>query len=165
MPDKNSFMLEAKDIEKILPHRYPFLLIDKILSIENSASAKDGSSSGGKKIVALKNVTMNEAQFLGHFPGNPIMPGVLIVEAMAQAAAVLFLEAIDSNLRSQYTFVLGAIKDFRFLSPVYPGDQLIIEIEVLKLIKQSGIVKGSALVSGKKAAEGQLFFGTIKKDE
>lgn len=152
MPDNSSFVLEAKDIEKILPHRYPFLLIDRIISIEKN-----------RKITALKNITMNEAQFMGHFPGNPIMPGVLIIEAMAQAAAVLFLEAIDKDLRDSYTFVLGAVKEFRFSAPVYPGDQLIIEVEVQKLIKQSGIVKGCASVLDKKAAEGQLFFGTIKK--
>lgn len=154
MPGNHSVILEAKDIEKILPHRYPFLLIDRVLSIEKN-----------KKIVGLKNISMNETQFLGHFPLNPIMPGVLIVEAMAQTAAVLFLHGIDANLRDKYTFVLGAIKDFRFASPVYPGDQLIIEIEVQKLIKQRGFVKGSAFVLDKKVAEGQLFFGTIKKDE
>lgn len=154
MPDNHAFILESKDIEKILPHRYPFLLVDRVISLEKN-----------KKISALKNITMNEMQFIGHFPGNPIMPGVLIVEAMAQAAAILFLEGIDQTVRNNYTFVLGAIKDFRFSSPVYPGDQLIIEVEVQKLIRQAGIVRGSASVSGKPVAEGQLFFGTIKKDE
>lgn len=154
MSETLSVVFESKDIEKILPHRYPFLLIDRIISLEKN-----------KKITGLKNITMNEIQFMGHFPDNPIMPGVLIVEAMAQASAVLFLEAIDEKMRSLYTFVLGAIKDFRFFNPVYPGDQLIIEVEVRKLIKHSGIINGTALVSGKKVAEGQLFFGTIKKDE
>lgn len=150
----NPFVLEAKDIEKILPHRYPFLLVDRIISLEKN-----------KKITALKNVTMNEMQFMGHFPGNPIMPGVLMVEAMAQAAAVLFLDGIDPNVRGLYTFVLGAVKDFRFSHPAYPGDQLIIEVEVQKLIRNAGFVKGIITANSKKIADGQLFFGTIKKDE
>ncbi len=123
--------MEIGEILRYLPHRYPFLLIDRVLSCEP-----------GKDIVALKNVTINEPFFVGHFPHHPVMPGVLIVEAMAQAAAILSFKsmAIQSDRRSVYYFV--GIDGARFKRPVMPGDQLILKASILRTIK--GIWKFSA---------------------
>src|SRR5919206_1003702 len=111
-------LLTILDILKILPHRYPMLLVDRILEIEE-----------GKRIVGLKNVTANEQFFQGHFPGAPVMPGVLIVEAMAQCGAVLALR--DMEDRDRKLFLFGGVDKARFRKPVVPGDQLRMEITVL----------------------------------
>ncbi len=110
--------LDINQIQAILPHRYPFLLIDRVLEIERK-----------KKIVALKNVTINEPFFSGHFPGFPIMPGVLIVEAMAQAGGALLLTEVED--RNGKLIVFTGIEKARFRRPVVPGDQLRLEVEML----------------------------------
>src|SRR5215213_5399833 len=113
-------MLTITEIMKLLPHRYPMLLVDRILEIHED----------GKRIVGLKNVTANEQFFQGHFPGAPVMPGVLIVEAMAQCAAVLFLREIED--RDRKLFLFGGVDKARFRKQVVPGDQLIMELTVLQ---------------------------------
>jgi 3-hydroxyacyl-[acyl-carrier-protein] dehydratase len=132
--------LDINEIQRILPHRYPFLLIDRVIDI-----------TPGQRIVALKNVTVNEAFFQGHFPGYPIMPGVLIVEAMAQAGGALLLTDIED--RAHKLMVFAGIERAKFRRPVVPGDQLRIEVEVL--VKRSTAVKleGTAYVGDKMAAE------------
>jgi UDP-N-acetylglucosamine acyltransferase len=137
-------MLDIHDILKTVPHRYPFLLIDKILEIED-----------GKRAVALKNVTMNEPFFQGHFPGQPIMPGVLICEAIAQVGVVLALRmpAIENKL-----VYFAAMDKVRFKRPVLPGDQLIFEVEVLWVRGSLGRMKGKAVVNGDLACEGEFTF-------
>src|SRR5215831_13585022 len=110
--------LDINQIQAILPHRYPFLLIDRVIEMENR-----------KRVVAIKNVTINEPFFAGHFPGTPIMPGVLIVEAMAQAGGVLLLREVED--RTDKLIVFTGIEKARFRRPVVPGDQLRIEIDVL----------------------------------
>ena len=137
-------MMNIKEIMDTIPHRYPFLLIDRILEIEE-----------GKKVVAIKNVTMNEPFFQGHFPGEPVMPGVLIIEAMAQAGcvAILSLEEYKGKL-----VFFGGIDKAKFRMKVTPGDTLRFEIEVLKLKKVAGIAKAVAYVGDKKAAEAELTF-------
>jgi beta-hydroxyacyl-ACP dehydratase FabZ len=136
-------MMTINEIMKVLPHRYPMLLIDRILEIEP-----------GKRIVGLKNVTANEQFFQGHFPGAPVMPGVLIVEAMAQCAAVLFLRDIPD--RDRKLFLFGGVDKARFRKPVVPGDQLRLECQVLQ--RRGGTVKLRcvAKVEGNLVAEAEL---------
>ncbi|MDF2674139.1 MAG: fabZ [Clostridiales bacterium] len=136
------------DIQKVLPHRYPFLLVDKILEIET-----------GKKAVGLKNVTINEPFFQGHFPGTPIMPGVLIVEAMAQVGgiAILSMEEYKGKLA-----VLTGIERMKFRKQVVPGDTLIMEAELIAFKMGIGKAKVCAKVEGKIAAEGEMMFAIVK---
>jgi beta-hydroxyacyl-ACP dehydratase FabZ len=136
-------MLTINEILKILPHRYPMLLVDRILEIEP-----------GKRIVGLKNVTANEQFFQGHFPGAPVMPGVLIVEAMAQCSAVLFLRDIED--RDRKLFLFGGVDKARFRRPVLPGDQLIMECEMLQKRSNTVRMRGQAKVEGNVVAEAEL---------
>jgi beta-hydroxyacyl-ACP dehydratase FabZ len=135
-------MMNITEIMKLLPHRYPMLLIDRILEIEE------------KKIRGIKNVSANEQFFQGHFPGAPVMPGVLIVEAMAQCAAVLFLRDIED--RDKKLFLFGGVDKARFRKPVIPGDQLILECEVLQRRANTVKVKGVAKVGDVVVAEAEL---------
>jgi 3-hydroxyacyl-[acyl-carrier-protein] dehydratase len=134
--------LEAADIMRILPHRYPFLLVDRIVELEP-----------GKRAVGIKNVTANEPQFTGHFPGRPIMPGVLMVEALAQTAgvAVLSLDEYRGKLG-----LFAGIDDCRFRRLVQPGDTLLLKVEVEKLRGMFGRVRAVASVDGEVAVEGTL---------
>jgi beta-hydroxyacyl-ACP dehydratase FabZ len=132
------------EIMKLLPHRYPMLLIDRILDV-----AEDNN-----KIVGLKNVSANEQFFQGHFPGAPVMPGVLIVEAMAQCAAVLFLR--DMPDRDEKLFLFGGVDKARFRKPVVPGDQLILECVVLQRRASTVKVRGTAKVNDVVVAEAEL---------
>ena len=136
-------MLTINDIMKILPHRYPMLLVDRILEFEE-----------GKKIVGIKNVSANEQFFQGHFPGAPVMPGVLIVEAMAQCSAVLILRDIPD--RDEKLFLFGGVDKARFRRPVVPGDQLRMECEVLQRRSNTIKVKGTATVDGNVVAEAEM---------
>jgi len=138
-------MLNYEEIIKILPQRYPFLMIDRVLELEP-----------GKKVVAVKNVSFNEGFFAGHFPGQPIMPGVLIIEAMAQASIVLFYGE-TSPAKKKMNYYLGSVK-VRFLHPVLPGDQLRIVIEPVKVISGAAIVKAQAFVEEKEVAGGEISF-------
>lgn len=135
-------MIEISEIMSLLPHRYPFLLIDRVVEFEAE-----------KRIVAIKNVTINEPFFSGHFPGKPIMPGVLIVEAMAQAGGVLAFKTFPSVQGN--VFFMG-IDDARFRKPVVPGDQLRMVVEVIKHRREIWIFQGSAFVTEQKVAEARL---------
>jgi len=135
------------DIQKImelLPHRYPFIMIDRIIEL-----------APGKKVVALKNVTINEPFFQGHFPGEPIMPGVLIIEAMGQAGAVLAAESMELEKKGSLIFFMGMDK-VKFRKPVVPGDQIIFEIKFLKQRSQAFKMSGIASVDDKRVAEAEL---------
>jgi beta-hydroxyacyl-ACP dehydratase FabZ len=136
-------MLNILEIMKLLPHRYPMLLVDRILEFED-----------GKRIVGLKNVSANEQFFQGHFPGNPVMPGVLIVEAMAQCCAVLFLKDIED--RDKKLFLFGGVDKARFRKPVIPGDQLIMECTVLQKRASTVKMRGEAKVDGAIVAEAEM---------
>ena len=136
-------MLDVNEIMKLLPHRYPFLLVDRIVEME-----------AGKKIIGLKNVTMNEPFFQGHFPGHPVMPGVLIVEAMAQVAAILVYSSSDDN-KGKITYFVG-IDNTKFRKPVVPGDQLRLELEVVGCRRGIYTFSGKAYVEGKLVTESEL---------
>lgn len=137
--------VDAERIAAILPHRYPFLLVDRVIAL-----------TPGKDIVAIKNVTLNEPFFTGHFPGHPVMPGVMIVEALAQASGLLIgLSAPDVD-RDDRIFYLAKVDNARFLRPVVPGDQLRLEVQMKRLIRGMGIFTARAVVDGKDAASCEL---------
>lgn len=142
--------MEIADIQRVmqlLPHRYPFLLVDRILEMEI-----------GKRVLALKNVTINEPFFQGHFPNQPIMPGVLIIEAMGQAGGVLAASALPEDEPEQVIIFMGMDK-VRFRKPVVPGDQLIFELKVLKQRRKIFKMSGIAKVDGEVVAEAELMAG------
>ena len=136
--------IDILEIMKSLPHRYPFIMIDRILELVPD-----------EKVVALKNVTINEPFFLGHFPGNPIMPGVLIIEAMGQAGAVLAAESISREENGSLIFFMGMDR-VKFRKPVIPGDQLVLEMKFLKRRGKVFKMAGIAYVDEKIVAEAQL---------
>lgn len=139
--------LDINEIMEIIPHRFPMLLIDKVEEIEP-----------GKRIVGYKNVTMNEPFFQGHYPGKPIMPGVLIVEALAQLGAVAILSLPEYKGK---TPVFGGIRSAKFRKMVIPGDVLRLEVEMIKIKGPAGVGKAIATVDGKKAAEAEIMFMII----
>jgi len=132
-----------QEIMDFLPHRYPFLLIDRIVEFERA-----------KRVVAIKNVTMNESFFQGHFPGAPIMPGVLVIEAMAQAGAVLMLSEMED--RHSKLAVFTGIEGAKFRRSITPGDQIRIEVDVVSFRTRAGKMAGKAFVDGKLACEATL---------
>jgi 3-hydroxyacyl-[acyl-carrier-protein] dehydratase len=134
--------MDAQEIAKILPHRYPMLMVDRILDV-----SEDG-------IVGIKNVTVNEPHFLGHFPGYPVMPGVLIIEAMAQVAGILVAK-LAPHTRGRIMF-LASVEDAKFRRPVVPGDQLRIEMKLIRLKHTIAKMQGVATVDGQTAAEATL---------
>lgn len=139
--------VEASDIEKYLPHRYPFLLIDRVISMEVEPE---------KKLVALKNVSKNEHFFEGHFPGNPVMPGVLIVESMAQAAGML--ANLDAELQGKRgeLYYLVKVDKARFSKTVIPGDQLVLEVVQKRILRRMGFYECQASVDGQRVASCEL---------
>jgi len=139
----------AIDIMRILPHRYPFLLVDRIVEIDPD-----------RRIVGLKNVTINEPFFQGHFPAAPVMPGVLIIESMAQVAGVLLYRDLAEKENKLIYFT--GIENAKFRRPVVPGDQLRIEMEMVSRKNQFGKMAGRATVEGKLAAEAKLLFGIVE---
>ena len=143
-------ILDINGIQKILPHRYPFLLVDAILEMERF-----------KRVVAIKNVSINEAYFQGHFPGKPIMPGVLIIESMAQTGGFLLLQEVADREKKLLYFV--SIDNARFRRPVVPGDQLRMEIQAVSRRKDFGKMHGKATVDGKLAAEATLLFAIVSR--
>lgn len=137
--------MEVLEIMRHLPHRYPFLLIDRVLSCDP-----------GKELVAIKNVTMNEPYFSGHFPNFPVMPGVLIVEAMAQAAAILAFKSFDLERSANSVYYFVGIDKARFKKPVTPGDQLIIKVQIVRNLRGIWKFTGQAFVEEALVSEAAL---------
>ena len=137
--------MEIHDIMSYLPHRYPFLLVDRVISLNP-----------GKDIVALKNVTINEPFFTGHFPNHPVMPGVLILEALAQAAALLSFRTVDNPPGNDAIVYFAGIDGARFKRPVVPGDQLMLHAEITRHLKGIWKYKAHAEVDGQLVAEAEL---------
>lgn len=135
--------MDIKEIMDIIPHRYPFLLIDKVIKVEEN------------KIIAIKNVTANEQYFQGHFPAEPVMPGVLIIEALAQAGAVSLLSKDEFKGKIAY---FAGINNAKFRKKVVPGDTLRLEVELIKVRGKAGVGYGIAYVEDKKVCEGELTF-------
>lgn len=142
--------LGASDIQKLLPHRYPFLLIDRVVEFERN-----------KRVLAYKNLTINEPFFQGHFPGHPIMPGVLIVEAMAQTGGLLLMEQITDRANKVVYFM--ALDEVKFRKPVVPGDQLRMEVEMLQFRGKTARMKGMAYVDGQVVTEAVMLACVVDK--
>ena len=142
-PDTTS--MDIHEILEHLPHRYPFVLVDRVVSLEL-----------GKEIVAIKNVSVNEPYFPGHFPYHPVMPGVLIVEAMAQAAAILSFKTMDTKPSDDSVYYFAGIDSARFKKPVSPGDQIILNVKIDRILKGIWKYSGTASVDGSVVAEAQM---------
>ena len=145
-----SQVMDIGQIMEYLPHRYPFLLIDRVVDFQRA-----------KSITAIKNVTINEPFFNGHFPGYPIMPGVLVVEAMAQAGCILLLNEVAD--RESKLVVFTGIERAKFRRPITPGDQLRIEVEVLSFRPRAGRMEGKAFIDGKLACEATLTCAVVPR--
>ncbi len=137
--------MDIHEILEHLPHRYPFVLVDRVVSLEL-----------GKEIVAIKNVSVNEPYFPGHFPYHPVMPGVLIVEAMAQAAAILSFKTMDTKPSDDSVYYFAGIDSARFKKPVSPGDQIILNVKIDRISKGILEYSGVATVDGTVVAEAQM---------
>ncbi len=144
--------MDIKKISSLLPHRYPFLLVDRVLDYEV-----------GKKIKAVKNVTMNELFFQGHFPGEPIMPGVLMIEALAQVGGILAMMS-GSESGEKLAFFM-TIDKAKFRKPVVPGDQLIMDVTIMSMRRNIAQVHGEASVDGKVVCEADLMFAVVDKEK
>jgi beta-hydroxyacyl-ACP dehydratase FabZ len=145
-------MFGPKEIQETLPHRYPFLLVDRILEMEL-----------GRRVVGIKSVTINEPFFPGHFPGHPIMPGVLILEAMAQVGGFLLMRSLDARAEKKVMYFTG-IEKAKFRRPVVPGDQIRFEVEILQLRRQVCRMRGEAFVEGKLVAEAEMSSVVVDRD-
>jgi UDP-3-O-[3-hydroxymyristoyl] N-acetylglucosamine deacetylase/3-hydroxyacyl-[acyl-carrier-protein] dehydratase len=147
---KKGVIFDINAIEKILPHRYPFLLVDSVIEFEP-----------GKRIVGIKNVTRNEQFFVGHFPGRPVMPGVLIIESMAQTGGILLLKD-DEEMENKLVFFMS-IDNVKFRRPVVPGDQLVLELTMIKARRNTFKMAGKALVKGELVCEAEMLAGVVDR--
>lgn len=137
--------VELTRILELLPHRYPFLLVDRVIAFEQ-----------GKSLQAIKNVTFNEPFFQGHFPGHPVMPGVLIIEALAQASGVLTQLSAEGGAEKDPLYYLVKVDKARFSRTVVPGDQLVLDVRLRRMLRGMGLYEGRALVDGKEVASAEI---------
>lgn len=148
-----NYVMDINKIRQYLPHRYPFLLVDRILEMEVP-----------KRIVGIKNVTVNEPQFTGHFPELPIFPGVLILEAMAQVGGILLIESLNLEI-GKYAILYAGVDDARFKRPIIPGDTMVIEMEAIHLKKRLSKMKGTVKVDDKVAAEAVIMASVVETEK
>ena len=139
--------LSYEELRKHLRHRFPFIMVDRVLEVEP-----------GKRIKALKNVTGNEIQFLGHFPEFAIMPGTLIIEAIGQAASLLFSHTSGKGMEQKEFMALASVNDMRFLVPVLPGHTMIMEVRIIKMTEEAALIEGTASVDETVVTRGKLSF-------
>ncbi|MFW5487418.1 MAG: 3-hydroxyacyl-ACP dehydratase FabZ [Desulfovibrio sp.] len=151
MPDQN--IVDVREIMKYIPHRYPFLLVDRVTKVVP-----------GESLEAIKNVTVNEPHFQGHFPELPVMPGVLVLEALAQAGGILVFKSYDLDLKEK-VFLFSGIDKVRFRKPVLPGDQIVLRLTDLKKKMMLYRMKGTALVDGEVAVEALLTAALVNKED
>ena len=144
-PFRVTLPVNTPEIERLLPHRFPFLLVDRVIEFE-----KD------KRVLAYKNVTCNEPFFTGHFPGHPVMPGVLVIEALAQAGGLLTQLSRDPAELGKDTFYLVKVDKARFSRTVVPGDQLMLEVEQKRMLRRMGLYECRALIDGKEVASAEI---------
>jgi beta-hydroxyacyl-ACP dehydratase FabZ len=142
------------EIMRLLPHRYPFLLVDRILSLT------EGPVVPGSKVTGLKNVSVNEPFFQGHFPGNPVMPGVLILECMAQVGGCLFFTGVDEPQKT--LMYLSGVDKARFRRPVFPGDQIVVDAEIVQVRSNIVRMKAEARVDGALCAEAEFMSSLVR---
>ncbi|WP_206098400.1 MULTISPECIES: 3-hydroxyacyl-ACP dehydratase FabZ [Oleiagrimonas] len=145
MTDAIKLPVNVEQIQELLPHRYPFLLVDRVIELEP-----------GERVVAIKNVSMNEPFFQGHFPNHPVMPGVLVIEAMAQAAGTLIMLSNQSNSDTNPLFYLAKVDKARFSAKVVPGDQLRLEVRLKRMLRGMGLFEARAVVDGNEVASCEL---------
>ena len=138
-------IMYIEDIKSLLPHRYPFLMIDRVLEM-----------TPGKTITAIKNITVNESQFIGHFPQKPIMPGVLMIEAMAQTAGILIFKTSDIQAGDDSVYYLAGVDKARFKRPIVPGDQLRIQVEILKSKRDIYVFDGKCYIGDQLVVSAEL---------
>lgn len=139
-------------IESVLPQRYPFLFVDKVISVDTAA----------KKAVCVKNFTMNDSFFKGHFPGKPVAPGVIMIEALAQSSIILFSQLKPEIAEMKPDYLLGKV-EMKFKKVVVPGDSLVMEVSAVKMLNNAGIVEAIGKVDGETCVEGTISFGIILK--
>jgi UDP-3-O-[3-hydroxymyristoyl] N-acetylglucosamine deacetylase/3-hydroxyacyl-[acyl-carrier-protein] dehydratase len=139
--------MDIRDVMRLLPHRYPFLMVDRVVKLE------------GNHIVGIKNVSINEAYFQGHFPGHPVMPGVLQLEAIAQVAGIVMLKSAENITKMAYFM---SAEDVKWRKPVYPGDMLVIEVELTKIRGKIGKAKGMCKVRGEVVSEATVTFALME---
>ena len=144
--------MDIRSILSVLPHRYPMLLVDRVLKIEP-----------GQRISAMKNVTINEDMFNGHFPGHPVMPGVLLLEGMAQTGAILLLADMEQEVRQSKLLVFTSVERGRFRRPVIPGDQLLYEVEMLRQRATASKLEGKTYVDGSLVAQATVSCSIIDR--
>lgn len=149
-------MFDVKEIMNFVPHRYPFLLIDRVTEFTPVNVDAEGAVIEGS-VTTLKNVTINEAQFQGHFPGEPVFPGVLMIENMAQSACFL-LSKSEGELDNSKVYYLGTVNKVKFRKPVVPGDQMVTSVELVKSLGSMAMVKATVKVDGKMVAKAELAF-------
>jgi 3-hydroxyacyl-[acyl-carrier-protein] dehydratase len=137
--------VNVEQIQELLPHRYPFLLVDRVIELEPN-----------ERVVAIKNVSINEPFFQGHFPQHPVMPGVLVIEAMAQAAGTLIMLSAQNDSDSNPLFYLAKVDKARFSAKVVPGDQLRLEVKLKRMLRGMGLFEARAVVDGNEVASCQL---------
>lgn len=147
-------MLSSKEVCELLKQKHPFVFVDRVLELEN-----------GKRILAVKNITANEVFLAGHFPDNPVFPGVLLIEAVAQTASILCMKSTGMEIDAENQFLaIGGVQRFQFMKAVRPGDSLYIDVEAVKVVPKGAIMKAEVKMGDTIIASGQMTFGVVQNE-